>query len=264
MPALYSHPPTGTEIAKRAWNSAFAAMRAMPMLFGSAALGAVFAAAIIAGLSYLAQPLPTEALVNLVNILAVSALGAPVAVAMHRFILLDQLSPDLLSYAPAHTRVFFVWLLIFQVAASILSAIGSVFFLLRIATFLIILIGSVDLAMIFPAIATDVPAADWQGRLRQSWERMQGHFWLFIRASIVTFLPALGIFLLVIGAATLMGLLARALIFPAWFVGLWAVIAIGPMMIAFIALGAAVASWMYLWTGESQAQSAQTATSTVT
>lgn len=264
MVASFTQKPSGTEIAKRAWNSTFSAIRVMPMLFLSAALGAVFAAVILAGLAYAAQPLAF--FIVLGNVLAWSALGAPVAVAVHRFILLDESTPGLLSYAPHHTRAFFLWLFALQVAAEILNAIGTAQILLRLVTLVVIVIASVNLAMIFPAIATDVPCDHWQARLRQSWDRMQGHFWLFFRASIITFLPFLGVWVLIVAVAAIMGAIMRATGFSplAGLIGLWVAVAIGVMMIFFVALGAAVASWMYLWTGDPQAQSEQTATSTVT
>ena len=97
---------------------------------------------------------------------------------------------------------------------------------------------------------------------------MNGNFWLLFRALLVSFLPLIiaallavvagilvGIILAVGGAGTVAGMLAMRIIITA---------VIQP---AGVMLAAGVASWLYLWVidnPDDQAQSAQTATSTVT
>src|ERR1700761_8600973 len=115
MVASFTQRPTGTDIAKHAWNSTLSAMRAMPALF----LAAFFVAILLSFALIFARPdrgadfahLPTPRMlgITIAYILAWSALAAPIAVAIHRYVLLDQVTDSVLSFAPRHTKLFFLW-----------------------------------------------------------------------------------------------------------------------------------------------------------
>ena len=276
--ASFTQRPSGTEIAKRAWDSVLAGMRAMPTLF----FAAFFVAILLAlALIYLQLGHPTRAgqfpslrdiAIAVVNILTWSALTAPVAVAMHRFVLLDQTTNEVLSFAPRHTRLFFLWAialqLVFDTAQGATGLLYSHYLVaIRFIAFIAIAMVSVHLAMVFPAVAIEDGRDDWQARISKSWSQMEGSSWLFIRAGIIAFLPVIVLWVIVIIVMTLFGLMARGITgesFPL-LPRLWLSATLAVIAVLSIALGAALASWTYVWTRTNgQAQSAQTATSTVT
>jgi hypothetical protein len=271
MTKFFDERPSGTEIAKRVWSSTMSGMRAMPLLFLSAMVLALLVGVVSlyqsrflldrAGHSIPTILSPLRLLFGIGNILIWSALSAPVAVAMHRFILLGETTPGLLSYAPRHTRIFFLWALVLQF---LFHAINTLAFLvphstgliqltaIRIVIAIVVLALSVHLAMIFPAIATEAPASGWQSRIAKSWHQMQGNFWLFIRAGILSFLPIIlaeligGYFLLRIGFGAAI-VSAKSPAGP-WLYAAW----VGLIGILSVALGAALASWIYAWARRSE------------
>lgn len=280
MIASFTQRPTGTEIAKHAWNSTLSAMRTMPALFLAA-----FFVAIILSLALTFMPLdrlanpenfaaPRDLALAIVSILAWSALTAPVAVAMHRFVLLNQATGDVLSYAPRHTRLFFLWAAMLQLMFGVVRGIGGLlswhqFSLMRIVAAIVVVVVSVHLAMIFPAVAIEDGTGDWRARIARSWRQMQGNSWLFIRAGIVAFLPVIVLWVIVAIVMGLFGAMARGIIGPAQsfplLPRLWVSATLAVITVLSIALAAALASWTYAWIRSGgQAQSAQTATSTVT
>jgi hypothetical protein len=130
-----------------------------------------------------------------------------------------------------------------------------------------VMVLSTNMAMIFPAIATETPSRNLEARIAESWRQMRGNFWLFVRASIVTFLPALILWVVIAIVMMIFALMVRGVIghglplFPRLVLSG----AIGVTVVLSIALAAALASWTYVWVrSDDQAQSAQTATSTVT
>jgi hypothetical protein len=280
MVASFPQRPTGTEIGKRAWNSTLSGIRAMPALF----LAAFFVAILLSlALTYMRLDrlanfgllaAPRDLVIAVASILAWSALTAPVAVAIHRFVLLDQTTDSILSYAPRHTKLFFVWAAALQLVFDAVQGVGRLlswhqFSLMRIVAFIIVAVVSVHLAMIFPAVAIEDGEDDWRTRMAKSWNQMQGNAWLFIRAGIVTFLPVFIVWVVVFIVMSLFGMMARGIVGPvanfSMMSRLWLSAAIAVVTVLSIALGAALASWTYTWTRmNGQAQSAQTATSTVT
>jgi hypothetical protein len=280
MVASLPHRPTGTEIAKHAWSSTLSGMRAMPGLF----LAAFFVAILLSlALTYMRLDrlanfgllaAPRDLVIAVASILAWSALTAPVAVAMHRFVLLDQTTDSILSYTPRHTKLFFVWAAALRLAFDAVQGIGRLsswhqFGLMRIIALIVVAVVSVHLAMIFPAVAIEDGTGDWRVRITKSWHQMQGNAWLFIRAGIVAFLPVFIVWVVVFIVMSLFGMMARGIVGPvahfSMMSRLWVSAALAVVTVLSIALGAALASWTYAWTRmNGQAQSAQTATSTVT
>ena len=200
----FEGPVTAREIAKRAWRSLNAAFRALPLLFiASLVLGAAFGAAVL-GIAPIKTALTvpkvedfslkTLSLYLGAQILAVlfwSAVVAPLAVAIHRFILLNQT-----RLARAELRKFFFWL-----AALLLSVVAarafcllmaSVSFVRSLSEFLVALgalIVAVQVALIFPALAIGVPAASAEKRLDSGFRMAEGNFWLLMRTILLTQLP---------------------------------------------------------------------------
>ncbi len=182
-----------------------------------------------------------------------SALVAPLAVGMHRFILLNQT-----RLALAEVRNVFVWLaalLLSVVAARAFCLLmGSVSFVRSLSEFLITigaLIVAVQIALIFPAIAIGVPAASAEKRLDSGFRMAEGNFWLLMRTILLTQLPLiiLRVVLTRISAGPRPGVLApgQALPPPPPLTPLRLIAAgtAGAVSVAAIALLAATLSWLY-------------------
>jgi hypothetical protein len=124
---------------------------------------------------------------------------APMAVAIHRLILLNEASPRSARSAP-----FALWFLGIQCVAVLvmvplsLSGVNWLGFTFYVAIFL-------RIVLLFPAVAIDEPTTSWTERIRTSWRRTQGHFWTILFAEFLEALPitlvaavpyAIGMFLL--------------------------------------------------------------------
>jgi hypothetical protein len=196
-----------------------------------------------------------------------AAIGAPLAVAVHRLILKGEVTPGIISLNRPYHWAFFAWLLAFSLVQIALTGVVLASKVLALVFAVGWFIFFVKSAMIFPAIAIEAAPTNWRERLKTSWKQMDGKFWLLLRALLVSFLPLIiavvlagiaGILLgiiLAVGAGMAVGIFAMRIIITA------VAQPVGVM------LAAGVASWLYLWVIDSpagQAQSAQTATSTVT
>jgi hypothetical protein len=262
----YEGPVTAREIAKRAWLSLRAAFRAMPLLFiVTLVLGAAFGAAILGvapvkaaltALKFEDFSLKTVSIYLGAYSLALlfwSALVAPLAVAIHRFILLNQT-----RLARAALRNFFFWLagllLAVLAARAFCLLMASVAFVRSLSEFLVTigaLIVAVQIALIFPAIAIGVPAASTEQRLDSGFRMAEGNFWLLLRTLLLTQLPLtiLRVVLLRISAGPPPGVLLPGQELPPpppmTLLRLIAAGMTGALSIVAIALLAATLSWLY-------------------
>lgn len=262
--------PTGTELAEKAIGSAIETWIKMKPLVISAAVasgvvGAIFSRPVYGLWSGIE---PTRLWITLLQAPLQAAIGAPLAVAVHRLILKGEATPGIISLNRPYHWLFFAWLLAFALAQFALAgarlASGLLALIFAIGWFIFF----IKSALVFPAIAIEAPSRNWRERLDISWKQMDGNFWLFFRALLISFLPLiiavilasiagafLGIILALGGAGMMVGTLAMRIVITA---------VIQP---AGVMLAAGVASWLYLWVRDNavpQAQSAQTATSTVT
>jgi len=200
----------GRTIAKRGWRSLAGAFRAMPLLFiVTLVLGAALRIAFLK-VPFLREAMPAPTLENLSGkklfihlgvhlglILAWAAIVVPMAVAIHRFTLLGERRSGF-PYHAAHTRNFFYWtaglLLAFFIARSFSLLLMAVTFVQALTAFVIeigVFIIVIQLLMMFPALATGVPAASAEARIDASFRRMEGNFWLLARTVVLTLLPLL-------------------------------------------------------------------------
>lgn len=200
----YSGPVTARALASRAWKSAFGAVGAMPFLFVLFLLLQIVlatAVVLVPGLqSWMVRPAPADITVlltlkhiasrGLVLILG-GAVTAPLAVAVHRYILLEQRGVR----GPAAVNLFF-WMMslqLFFLMAFSFSLLASSVGFVRGLIDLIIFIGLVNvifrLSVMFPGIAIEVPARSAEDRIDQSWTAMQGKFWLWLKTLLLTLLP---------------------------------------------------------------------------
>ncbi len=182
----------------------------------------------------------------LVSGLVLQALvAAPVAVATHRFVLLQESRPGPLW--AAHTKRFAAWLIIFQlikhlaVYLKFLAASSSILGLVAtIALFTALL----WMPLIFPAVAIDAPNTGSLQRMEAALEQTEGNFWLLFRSLFLAAIPLLALLLVIFlpliihyGRA---GFMQHQTSLPVLLLG-------APSTIFTVVLVAAVASWGYAW-----------------
>jgi hypothetical protein len=262
----FEGPVTAREITWRAWRSLGAAFRARPLLFiATLILSAAFGAAIV-GIApvktaltvpkfedFKLLTLSTYLGARILAVLFWAALVAPLAVGIHRFVLLNES-----RLARAQVWNFFLWL-----AALLLAVLGarafcllmaSVSFVRSLSEFLVgvgALIIAVQIVLIFPAIAIGVPAASAEKRLDSGFRMAEGNFWLLMRTVLLTQLPLMVLRVMLVRVAA--GPKPAALLpgqdpppLPPTTVLQWiAGGAAGAVSIAAIALLAATLSWLY-------------------
>jgi hypothetical protein len=193
-------------------------------------------------------------------ILVWSFVAAPVAVAMHRFILLGRTTKGVLSFGPQYVRAFLFWAVGLKLATSMLGVLTDLFSRFSLATGALVglafgvlqLVAFVYFAMVFPAVATEVPAENWRVRITRSAQQIRGNFWLFVGSAILAFLPLVAIHLVFwILFGGLHASLLKGDLRESFRLGL--AVLTGMFSVFGIMLGAAVASWLYAWTSHEPA-----------
>ena len=194
-------PGTGT-IIRQALRSNGQAFAKMPLLFASAYGGLLLlayleprlgydpAASALAPHNHSAVAVIVSSCAEFTVYLLSTLCLAPVAVAVHRFVILGETTKGVISPLPAHTQLFAFWLLVLEavrIAVSLpgaLTAFGNAGGLIAgliafvgagVAIALVVV--TVKLALMFPAIAIDSPDAGFLARARLSWQRSKGHAW---------------------------------------------------------------------------------------
>lgn len=261
--------PTARQITARAWQSLFSALRRMTPFFLTAFLLLMTVTFLTNRLSHLLPFTPTDYARHLVKpsplplsglflLLAFTTLStilhavilAPVAVTMHRFILLGETRTGLYAITAVSLR-FAAWAALFQVTLGLFQMIQ----LLRPGMHL--LVGLMNLGywvlvlwtlLLFPAVAVEEASSGAANRLDTALERTKGNFWLTFRAMLLTLAPLV----LVMSLVFLVPMLKDGINpardpsvdvarFGTWPYLLWG----GASSILLVALGAAAASWLY-------------------
>jgi hypothetical protein len=243
--------PSGSDLAEKSAGSAIEAWTKMRPLVLSAALataalgvarsfaqfrlgispGDTTAAGIFLGFF----PVPIQAVVE-----------APLAVAIHRLILLGEVTPGIISLRWSYHWLFFAWLCAIGFASTVLVdtidlAGGGVITPVIAIPGIIFIVKS---AMVFPAVAIAAPSGGWRERLLTSWRQMDGNSWLFVRAILLAFLLLLPLALL-IGLATVA---ARSVFLSDDVMRTIVTSGLrGAILPAYIMMAAGVASWLYAW-----------------
>ena len=201
---------TAREVAVRALRSLRGAFLAMPLLFlVTLVLGAALGVAmygVVPLRDALAAPKFEDFSVAVIarhlgayfaGIAIWSVIVAPLAVAIHRFILLDERRAGF-PYARAATCNFLYWLagllLAVMAARAFCLLLGAVSFVRTLSEFAVnagALIVGLQIALIFPGIAIGVPAASVEKRLDTGFRMAEGKFLLLLRAYLLTQLPLL-------------------------------------------------------------------------
>jgi hypothetical protein len=216
------------DTAVQGWRDAASARERMPNLFWTA-IGVLIALGILQFLIGGYFAIVTTIVFSLAQALALT----PLAIAVHRFILLGE-ARDAYDFAPGDPR--FQKFFIFTIALEILGAVPYVIalpflFIAPILYSLVVLVLAIGTAivavrnvMLFPSIAVDSAGADWRNAMADA----KGHSWRIFFVLVCTVLPALVVEIVVLALfswASALHAIAFALIIPAITVFLIAAVA---------------------------------------
>jgi hypothetical protein len=116
---------------------------------------------------------------------------ACVAVAVHRFILLQEVTNGLSPLLHRYSWAFVAWLI--GVALTSAAFDAPMPWMVRVLAIIPLMIVDIRLWLLFPAVALGAVNNGAIGQLRASWRRTRGRVLSLLYASIVTFLPLFGI-----------------------------------------------------------------------
>lgn len=192
-------PIVGTAI--RSWRDAFLALRRMPLIFGVAIAALSILDAIVMALPAISkdvQPIAAE-LVSLLHSVLYSIALVPLLIAMHRYVLLDEVGDSYafnirdqrfarfvraeLTYMALIVVPASLMLMLFRSTgkASLAVSIGWLF------AFLAVAILALRFLILFPAIAVDAPGA----RLANAWADSRRLTWRLLGAVVLVVLPTI-------------------------------------------------------------------------
>ena len=261
--------PTARQIMARAWQSLLSAMHQMAPFFLTAFLLLVGLSFVTSRLSHLLPftpidyarhlvkpgPIPLSGMLLLLAFTTLSTILsaiilAPIAVVMHRFILLGEVRTGLYTITALSLR-FAAWVALFRVTLQLFQMLQ----LLRPGMHLVVSLINIGYwvlvlwtLLLFPSIAVDEPSSSTGKRLDTALERAKGSFWLTLRAMFLTLVPLILVMSLFVmvpmfqngfdGARDPAADVAR---FSTWPYLIWG----GVSGVLLVALGAAAASWLY-------------------
>jgi hypothetical protein len=130
-----------------------------------------------------------------------AAIFASLLIAVHRFVILNEMKDRPVWEVPTNYRRFAVWLFLVNqlfklpLVCALLFNTRFVFLnqIIQLATYIIILITFSRLLLLFPALALGSQSAGW----RNSWIDSRGHFWRFLGALMTVSMPAFIVFVTV-------------------------------------------------------------------
>jgi len=191
--------------AVTAWRDAFDAAGRMPVPFGIA----ILAVLVLNALSLPFIPAKPEdpngpglQFLGFVVGLAQGFLLTPIAIAVHRYVLLGELTGSYrLSPADPRFRRFFLFTVVIQALMAVPGMLMSVAggasgvtaFIVGLAAFVLLVVAaivSLRTLILFPAIAVDAPGAEWNNALQDT----KGHSWRVFFIVLLTAIPAVAIY----------------------------------------------------------------------
>jgi hypothetical protein len=194
--------PKVISLAMESWKLAFEVAQRMPLVIG---IGFVLALAINLGVLPLLPSLEEEVtfgnqLLEFASQVAQSFVLTPVAIAVHRFVLLGEVTPRyaLNPFAPRFL-LFFMWTVIFVllVMIPILPAVivgqteeFDAQFFASLGLLILAMLLALRLMLLFPAIAVDAGGATWRNAYLDS----RGQVMRIIGAALVAGIPFLIVF----------------------------------------------------------------------
>jgi hypothetical protein len=244
---------SGSFLSKKAIDSSWevwAKMRPLVIsaMVASAVLGAIFAfLKVDLGVSP-GNAFPQGTFVEALQVLLQSAIVTPLAVATHRMILKGEVTPGTIGFKAPYHWMFFAWLCgLGLVPLLVMNLLLTVSPILAMVPAIIGFFLGLYSVLLFPAIAIESPSTGWRDRLNTSWKQIRGHVWLFIRAILLAYIPLLVSLLFFIGVFIVVALVLAGLTVPRQ---VWEPLMAGLFSVfqpAGILIGAAVASWLYLY-----------------
>jgi hypothetical protein len=193
-------------------------------------------------------------LFELPTIIARAIVFAPLAVAIHRLILLDDVTTGFISLRPARTRRFILWLVLVQLILMVPSFLrpsaqpSFATVALSVGLLVFSIVAFVRLTLIFPAIAIESKNGSWE----TIWHLTQGHFWRIVLPVLCVFLPffVIGLPLLFLRAgavnAAQLGIFVQQQKFQPLLVQSPDILFRAVIGVVLTGLAAAVASWLYI------------------
>ena len=180
------------ETAVQAWRDAASAREKMPNLFWIA-IGILIALSILhlllGGWGYFS--LISSVVFSVAQALALT----PLAISVHRFILLDE-ARDVYDFAPSDPRFqkFFLFTIALELLGVIPQLVAFIFiFIAPILSTIVLLVLAIVAAIVgvrtvilFPSIAVDSTGSDWQNAMADT----KGHSWRVFLVLLCTVLPA--------------------------------------------------------------------------
>lgn len=184
------------------WRDAFTAFARMPVTFSVAVLAALAlnALTIPSTLRELEPPFePSFYVITFADGLMKGFLLTPVAIAVHRHVLLGEITGRY-RISPTNSRFlrFFLFTIVFQfltlipimlmgVVTMVSGWVAFVLGLFAFFAFIIAVIFALRLLILFPAIAVDAPATAWRNALLDT----EGHSWRVLFIVLVAGIPSL-------------------------------------------------------------------------
>ena len=205
MMASGDKPPiVGTAVA--AWRDAFAAIAAMPVISGTTFVLMLIVSGVSAALLPVREAAEAGAALQLASAITSiiqAFLLAPLAIAVHRYVLLGEISTGF-AVEPSNPRYlrfvgFAVVLNVLMVVPGIIFAVlpadgpnmalGAVGFLLAFVLFIVIAIVTLRRVILFPAIAIDATGAGWANARNDT----KGHTWRVFFIMVCVSIPVIAI-----------------------------------------------------------------------
>ena len=129
----------------------------------------------------------------------------PIMIAVHRFILLDEVMPRyVLEPQRPVFRAFFGWLMALSALTLLTSALTSIAELPAVTLAALFLAGTIfmivvttHLAILFPAIAVEAPGAGGAHALANAWADSRGHTWRIFLIFLLASLPVVAVTFLI-------------------------------------------------------------------
>ena len=249
-PAVFR--PSGSELSRKAIASAWEVWAKMRPLVVSAMVASAIVGTVFAFLKFdlgiSDNAFPQGILIGTIKLLLQSAITTPVAVATHRMIIKGETTDGMIGLKTPYQWTFFAWLcglgfLLFLLTDIFLAGSPALMLIPAIAGLIVGLYS----VLLFPAIAIEAPSTGWLDRFGTSWKQMRGHVWLFVRAILLAFIPLFVVLLFFLGVAIVVTIILGELYIPRQ---VWEPLLAGLFSLiqpASILIGAAVASWLYLY-----------------
>jgi hypothetical protein len=198
----------------------------MPMLFW-------IAGAVVIGLGILHVIVGDGLILSLIFAIAQAAALTPLAIGVHRFVLLGEARDGYdFAFNDPRFQKFLMYIIALEVLGELPHIValpfalvaGFLYSLVLLVLAVIAAIISVRCMILFAAIAVDAPGADWRNAIADS----KGHSWRIFLVMLCTTAPAIivaAIVTAILGFSLLTAALAIGVIIPAIFVALTAALA---------------------------------------